>query len=212
MRDRRIAQLAAVIAVLAADLASVRAAIPYWQRGLVALFVGTLCLRWIRTLPRGESWLCWDKWRTSLWWTWRVSWITACVCAPLLVVAYFVAGDALHDFEPPNVRRIEDFWPYVVHAVLWAPLVEELVYRGYLHPRLRAVIGVRGAILVGGFVFWVVHWVGFGHVTFPNHLLAGLLFHWVYERTRSLVAPTLLHALGNLALGLGDVLLLSLRG
>ena len=58
-------------------------------------------------------------------------------------------------------------------------------------------------------MFWVLHWIYFGEVTFPNHLLGGWVIAWSYDRTRSLVAPTLLHAVGNLALGLGDMLVLT---
>lgn len=61
------------------------------------------------------------------------------------------------------------------------------------------------AIAASGLVFWVYHWVSFEHVTSPHHLGAGLLLAWTYDCTRSLLAPTLLHALGNLVLGTSDL-------
>lgn len=107
--------------------------------------------------------------------------------------------------RPANLHRADQYLPWVVVAVLWAPLIEEVVYRGIVQARLREWTGPWVAICASGLVFWVYHWVGFGRVTSPHHLGAGLLLAWSYERTRSLLAPTLLHALGNLVLGTSDL-------
>ena len=109
------------------------------------------------------------------------------------------------DVVPLNVRSYEAFGSWIWIAVIQAPVFEEIVYRGVLHPPLRQALGRWPAIVVGGVLFWMVHWIYWGGVTPPNHLLAGILFAWTYDRTRSLLAPTLLHALGNLFLGLTDV-------
>ena len=85
-------------------------------------------------------------------------------------------------------------------AVVLAPVVEELVYRGLLQRALRGALGPVPAVLVCGFVFWVAHWIGRGEVSSIHTLFSGWVLGYAYERGRSLLAPTLLHALGNLGL------------
>lgn len=73
---------------------------------------------------------------------------------------------------------------------------QEVVYRAFFHHRYEPVLRAPIArILVGGLVF------GFMHVVFLNWLapamtlVGGLLFAWTYERSRSLFAATVEHAL-----------------
>ena len=73
-----------------------------------------------------------------------------------------------------------------------------MIYRGLIQEHLRRALGSRWSLVLSGVVFWVLHWIYFGHVTFPNHLVGGWVIAWSYDRTRSLLAPTLLHAVGNL--------------
>jgi membrane protease YdiL (CAAX protease family) len=111
--------------------------------------------------------------------------------------------------EPQNIRKPSEFLGWIWLGVVVAPLVEEWIYRGLIQPRLRESLGARWAIAVCGVLFWLYHWFAKHGVTAPHHLLAGWLFSWSWQRTGSLVAPTLLHALGNLCLGLMDLLLLT---
>ncbi len=73
---------------------------------------------------------------------------------------------------------------------------QEVVYRAFFHHRYTPILRTPAArIIVGGAVF------GFMHVVFLNWLapamtlVGGLLFAWTYERSRSLVAVTIEHAL-----------------
>lgn len=153
----------------------------------------------------------WVRWGPSLRHFARVS--AACALVSLVLIAVAVAvirlGDLRFALHPHNVPDPSAFWSWFWFAVVAAPLVEEWVYRGLIQPRLRAAVGVRWAIFGSGVLFWMYHWVGWGGITAPIHLLAGWLLAWSWQRTGSLVAPTLLHALGNLTLGLGDMLLLT---
>jgi hypothetical protein len=107
--------------------------------------------------------------------------------------------------QPANIDHASEYWSWFVLAVIWAPLIEEVVYRGIVQARLRQVTGRWVAIGVSGLTFWVYHWVSFEGVSPPHHLGAGLLLAWSYERSRSLLAPTILHAIGNLVLGTSDL-------
>jgi membrane protease YdiL (CAAX protease family) len=89
-------------------------------------------------------------------------------------------------------------------VVLWAPLVEELIFRGALHRHLRARMGFLGAGLVGGFVFALMH--PYGLLVFAIAPL-GLAFSAMREMRGSLIAPMTAHFIHN---GLRIVVMLAL--
>lgn len=175
-----------------------------WLRLAVVLVVALGLQRWLgpAALP-----LTWGRAREGLRLCGKVVLVGAAVC----VVVGLGALAASHLFglrwtpQPANFRHAHEYAGWLVLAVVWAPLIEELVYRGIVQARLRQVTGPWVAIGCSGLAFWVYHWVSFGRVTSPHHLGAGLLLAWSYERSRSLLAPTLLHALGNLVLGTADL-------
>lgn len=80
-------------------------------------------------------------------------------------------------------------------ATLWAPLFEEIAFRGLLFAALRSRMGFAGAAISSSLLFGAVHLYG------PAGLIGvtwlGVVFCWVYERTRSLWPCILLHALHN---------------
>jgi membrane protease YdiL (CAAX protease family) len=176
----------------------------YEIRAVVALAMW-LVLRLV--LPIREWPLSYGRVRASLQLTLRVSlWCLAGIVVVTLVSIALIRGfDWKFTLRPQNVHDPDDFLPWLLHAVVLAPLLEEFLYRGLVHRYTRGYFKKWEAIAISGLVFWLLHWLYFGFVTFPNHLFAGCLFAWCYERTRSLLAPTLLHAAGNLLLGLGDM-------
>jgi len=135
----------------------------------------------------------------------------ALATALLILGAWFLARfmGVRWPMQPQNVRHPSFFKVVFIASVLWAPVIEELTYRGIVQARLRSVIGIWPAIFFSGLVFWIYHWVSFRTVTSPHHFGAGLLMAYSYERSRSLVAPILLHALGNLILISGDLFYLT---
>jgi len=101
----------------------------------------------------------------------------------------------------PSFRPASDqYLLWFTLAVLWAPLIEEPLYRGIVQARLHALVGRMPALLVSSMLFWVMHWVMRGQISSPHHLVAGILLGGVYARTRSLLAPIVLHALINVVI------------
>jgi len=155
--------------------------------------------------------LTWGEWTVSLGNTVG----TALVCAALVAVAALVLLGAhkltgfSFEHAPQNVRSRPDFWPYVGFACGLVPIAEELIYRGLLQVELARAFGRWRAVWIAGPIFWTYHWWSYGGVTPLNHILAGWILAWSFERTRSLLAPTLLHALGNLLIALIDLALLT---
>lgn len=86
-------------------------------------------------------------------------------------------------------------------AAVFAPLVEELLFRGYLQTALKRHMGSWGAIAVAAIIFGIVHMDPYA---MPGLVLLGGAFGYIYEKTGSLKTNILLHLVNNsLALALG---------
>lgn len=90
----------------------------------------------------------------------------------------------------------------IISAVILAPLTEELLFRGVFQTSLlRLFRGARWpALLIAAIVFSLLHWsvVTSWHALVPLFVL-GLVWGVLYERTGSLLAPILAHAIFNAA-------------
>lgn len=79
-------------------------------------------------------------------------------------------------------------------AIVVAPIVEELIYRGCLYGICRQYVGRLPAVVFSSVVFAVIH----GHVpSLPGLFALAFALALVYERTGSLWAPIGMHALFN---------------
>jgi membrane protease YdiL (CAAX protease family) len=85
-------------------------------------------------------------------------------------------------------------------SIVFAPVFEELIFRGLLHGTLRTRLGWPLAAVVSGFVFALAH--GYGVAGFVSVFLSGVLWAWVYERTGSLLPAILAHAVNNAAVAI----------
>lgn len=93
-----------------------------------------------------------------------------------------------------------------IDSVLWAPLGEEVAFRGVLYPALRSRFGVAPAAALSAAVFAVAH--GYGVLGFAAVFWSGILWALAYERTGSLWPCIVAHAAGNLAATVAVVALL----
>jgi len=85
---------------------------------------------------------------------------------------------------------------FIVGGVI-GPVAEELVYRGLIYTFLRQwgiIIAVSGSTLL----FVLSHLPG-SAIPVPQ-LVGGIVFCLAYERSKSLIAPIIIHMLGNTAL------------
>ncbi len=115
--------------------------------------------------------------------------------------AYVLAIDALGIgwLEPPEVPQ-EAFGQGVQRVlnsftiVVWGPFAEEVFFRGFVLGGLLAPLGVTRAALASSALFAAAH-------VSPGSLIpifvTGLLFAWLYLRTRSLWPPFAAHAAQN---------------
>ena len=93
-----------------------------------------------------------------------------------------------------------------IGSALWAPLGEEVAFRGILYPALRMRFGVAPAAVLSAAVFAGAH--GYGVLGFAAVFWSGILWALAYERTGSLWPSIIAHAAGNLAATTGVVALL----
>lgn len=90
-----------------------------------------------------------------------------------------------------------------VFAVVVAPVFEEIVFRGYFYGILKRYTGIVAAAIIVSAFFAVVHmhWPAL-----PGLFIVGMVFTFAYERSGSLTAPIVCHALFNTASLIGALL------
>lgn len=124
----------------------------------------------------------------------------------VLVLALGTIMRLLGDVDPPQQQALDDAavggvdaMLAVVLAVLIAPVLEEVVFRGALHGALRERVGVWPAALLSSGVFAAIHLeiVTSSPAFLVQLFVLGLVFVWLYERTGNLVAPTVAHLVFN---------------
>ncbi len=90
-------------------------------------------------------------------------------------------------------------------GVLFAPVVEEMLFRGFLFPVVQRVHGTAAAVLATAALFSLVHAQQYGWAWQNLALLSyvGVVFGTVRAVTGSLIPSTLIHAAYNLTLFAG---------
>ena len=95
------------------------------------------------------------------------------------------------------IRSPEPFDLAVIYlvAAVWAPLVEESVFRGALQHYLRGRVGALAAALAGGSIFAVIHPQGI--LGLPVLVSLAMGFALVREWRGSLIAAVTMHLVHN---------------
>jgi len=82
----------------------------------------------------------------------------------------------------------------VFFGMLAAPIIEEILFRGFLQSAVRITCDKWQTVLISGFIFALIHWNA--HV-FLQIFVLGLLLAYLFEKTGSLVAPITVHICHN---------------
>jgi membrane protease YdiL (CAAX protease family) len=101
---------------------------------------------------------------------------------------------------PDNVKELfEQMFsktvPAFFTAVIFAPILEELIFRGIVLEGFLKNYSPVKAILLTNVLFGLAH---LNPWQFVGAFLMGILISWVYYKTRNLVLPVLMHFLNNL--------------
>ena len=84
----------------------------------------------------------------------------------------------------------------LLEYVVFAPIFEELAFRGILYAILRRRLSPMPAAMISACIFAAAH--GYGLIGFISVFWSGLLWAWLYERTGSLIPGMIAHATNNL--------------
>jgi membrane protease YdiL (CAAX protease family) len=84
----------------------------------------------------------------------------------------------------------------VLEYVVFAPVFEELAFRGLLFAMLRRRFQFLPAALMSASLFALAH--GYSLIGFVSVFWSGFLWAWIYERTGSLIPGMVAHATNNL--------------
>jgi membrane protease YdiL (CAAX protease family) len=140
-------------------------------------------------------------------------WVSGWLWAAVLTLPAMGVALALHEgsgwllesvgIEPDRqaaveaVRRASHAWErsfLFVFAVVTAPVVEELLFRGVLWPLVRDSGWPKTGWIGVPLLFAVIHWNAAAVV--PLWVL-GIFWTWLYDRTGDLTVPMLSHAMFN---------------
>ena len=83
----------------------------------------------------------------------------------------------------------------IAAIIIWAPFAEDLFFRGFFLVSLIPLLGPLRASIVSAAIFAIVH---LSLATMIPILITGLIFSWLYLRTRSIWYPIAAHAIQNL--------------
>jgi hypothetical protein len=84
----------------------------------------------------------------------------------------------------------------LLEYVIFAPIFEELAFRGLLFAMLRRRFSFLAAALISTSLFALAH--GYSLLGFLSVFWSGFLWAWIYERTGSLIPGMVAHATNNL--------------
>jgi membrane protease YdiL (CAAX protease family) len=80
-------------------------------------------------------------------------------------------------------------------SVVFAPFLEETVFRGYIYPALARAFGIAASVIVTGTLFGLMHapqlWGGWAQIALL--VFVGILFTYARAATRTVVTSYLLH-------------------
>ncbi len=126
----------------------------------------------------------------------------------VLMLLYALVMEALQRPEPapptnPIIEIVEQSGPFALVMIfllasVWAPLTEELVFRGALHRALRTRLGWVAAALVGALLFAFMH--GYGPLFVSPLVALGFMFAFMREWRGSLIASITAHFTHNTAI------------
>ncbi len=93
----------------------------------------------------------------------------------------------------------------LLSAVIFAPIFEEFLFRGFVFSSLRRRFGVKRGIVFSGLLFAFVHRSLYAFLAI---FVLGVILAYLYERTGSLIPSISLHIINN---GIASIFFLSLK-
>lgn len=129
-------------------------------------------------------------------------WIMGRIAEPLNLTSHWTEWfDADLVWAPAPILSLS-----LLEYVVFAPVFEEIAFRGLLFGLLRRRFSLAPAAVISAGIFALAH--GYGVLGFASVLWSGLVWAWAYEKTGSLVPGMVAHGLNNLLVCLAVIALL----
>ena len=100
-----------------------------------------------------------------------------------------------HDYYSYNTESVTAHLVHFFTIILIAPFVEELFFRGFLYNLIKKQYGITAGIIISTAVFALVHYNTY--YRFIPILLTCIAMPYLYEKSRSLIPPIIMHAVHN---------------
>ena len=123
-----------------------------------------------------------------------VAWLGASLLSAGVVVILESLGVDVEPQAAEQALGLVEPWVAVLAIVILAPIAEELFFRGVVFNAFLRERGPRMAYIGSAAMFAVIH---LSLVALLPIFLLGLALAWVYDRTGSLLAPIVMHAVVN---------------
>ncbi|MBN2457209.1 MAG: CPBP family intramembrane metalloprotease [Sedimentisphaerales bacterium] len=136
-----------------------------------------------------------------------IGWTSIIILPPVFCGLWLLK---LYGFQLPLqavIPKNQEWIQLILYQFMYVAVAEEVFFRGYVQNnilRLRTTIMPSKrrlqpwtSIVLSAAVFAVAHVIVHGTITSVLTFLPGLIFGWLFIRTKSLLAPILFHGLSN---------------
>lgn len=148
---------------------------------------------------------------------WTVVTVSVCVLPVTLAGIWIAARLRIPIPLRPAIDGQNGWLAWLLHQLLYVAVAEELFFRGYLQANVMRLLAARPwrscivpqsiAIVTSAGCFALAHVFVQGRAVALVTFLPGLLFAWLFVRTRSLLGPILFHGLANIGYGIMALML-----
>lgn len=102
-----------------------------------------------------------------------------------------------HEYNLLNLSKSDcnhfSMFTIVIITVIIAPIIEEIIFRGFLFLSIKRSIGTYSAIFISSFLWAIFH----EKSAFIGHFISGLILSFIFVKTRSIVPPIMFHSAIN---------------
>jgi membrane protease YdiL (CAAX protease family) len=119
---------------------------------------------------------------------------------PLLFLISFIIQNILPEYKQQEIvlnfksNLLKDK-ALLLHVLIIAPVVEEIIFRGYIYRILKTKIPIMFAIIISSTLFSLIH---YNVLSFILLFVLSIFLTYIYERNGSIMCPIIIHSLFNL--------------
>jgi membrane protease YdiL (CAAX protease family) len=119
---------------------------------------------------------------------------------PLLFLISFIVQYVLPEYKQQEIvlnfkSSLFEDKVILIHVLVIAPIVEEVIFRGYMYRILKSRIPIIFAMIISSTLFSLIH---FNVLSYILLFVLSIFLTYIYERDGSIICPIIIHSLFNL--------------